>query len=429
MRKTVLVFGLLSGAVSSAMMLLTVPFMDRLGFGPRSVVVGYTAIVASFLLVYFGIRSYRDRVAGGSLTFGRAFTVGILISLLSSACYVATWELVYFKLKPDFLDQYSAYAVERARQSGASRAGDRGDGAPDGGVQDDVSESVGQHRVHVHRAVSDWSRRDADFSRGAATDRVNRDAASLRAPGVAVLLVSAGLSTTRCLSAASDWNTPSRRFDSAPSRSSASPRSSSAQTRRERIDIATIVWLIRGGGRNILFDTGYHRPDARVRSVQDDRLHPSRRSGQARRGRARGQITDVVISHVHWDHMGGIDLFPAATIWIQRDEYDYYMGRSWQPGESRAADLDDLRTLLQQNERARSASSLGTIARFSQASARTPERAIRSRRSTCASRGRRPLSSPRTTAISTAISKPTRRLRKRFHRMSGRGMWPRFIAW
>ena len=120
MRKTVLVFGLLSGAVSSAMMLLTVPFMDRLGFGTRSVVVGYTGIVASFLLVYFGIRSYRDRVAGGSLTFGRAFTVGILISLLSSACYVATWELVYFKLKPDFLDQYSAYAVESARQSGAT---------------------------------------------------------------------------------------------------------------------------------------------------------------------------------------------------------------------------------------------------------------------------------------------------------------------
>jgi hypothetical protein len=121
MRKTVLVFGLLSGAVSSAMMLLTVPFMDRIGFGQRSVVLGYTAIVASFLLVYFGIRSYRDRIAGGVLTFGRAFTVGILITLLSSACYVLTWQFVYFKLKPDFADQYSAYAIERARQSGASQ--------------------------------------------------------------------------------------------------------------------------------------------------------------------------------------------------------------------------------------------------------------------------------------------------------------------
>jgi hypothetical protein len=121
MRKTVLVFGLLSGAVSSALMLLTVPFMDRLGFGSRSVVVGYTGIVASFLLVYFGVRSYRDRVAGGSVTFGRAFTVGLLITLLSSACYVATWEFIYFTLKPDFADQYGAYIIERARASGASQ--------------------------------------------------------------------------------------------------------------------------------------------------------------------------------------------------------------------------------------------------------------------------------------------------------------------
>ena len=121
MRKTVLVFGLLSGAVSSAMMLLTVPFMERIGFGPQSVVLGYTAIVASFLLVYFGIRSYRDQVAGGTVSFGRAFTVGILITLLSSLCYVGTWQVVYFKLKPDFLDQYSAYTIERARQSGASQ--------------------------------------------------------------------------------------------------------------------------------------------------------------------------------------------------------------------------------------------------------------------------------------------------------------------
>lgn len=120
MRKTIVVFGLISGAVSSAMLLLTVPFMERIGFD-RGEVLGYTTIVASFLLVYFGIRSYRDRVAGGTMTFGRGFTVGILITLVSSACYVATWEFIYFKLNPGFVDQYAAYAIERARASGASQ--------------------------------------------------------------------------------------------------------------------------------------------------------------------------------------------------------------------------------------------------------------------------------------------------------------------
>jgi hypothetical protein len=119
MKKTVLTFGLISAAFSSAMMLLTVPFMDRIGFD-HGEYLGYTLILLSFLLVFFGIRSYRDNVAGGAVTFGRAFTVGILITLLSCAGYVLTWEFVYFKLVPDFADKYAAYAIERARASGAS---------------------------------------------------------------------------------------------------------------------------------------------------------------------------------------------------------------------------------------------------------------------------------------------------------------------
>jgi len=119
MRKTVLTFGLLSGAVSSSMMLLTIPFLDRIGFD-RGEILGYTTIIASFLLVFFGIRSFRDHVAGGTVTFRRAFTVGILITLVSCVCYVATWELIYFKLTPGFADKYAAYAIERARASGAS---------------------------------------------------------------------------------------------------------------------------------------------------------------------------------------------------------------------------------------------------------------------------------------------------------------------
>ena len=119
MKKTVLTFGLISAAVSSVMMLLTVPFIDRIGFD-RGEYLGYTLILLSFLLVFFGIRSYRDNVGGGTVTFGRAFTVGILITLVSCVGYVVTWEFIYFKLVPDFADKYGAYAIERARASGAS---------------------------------------------------------------------------------------------------------------------------------------------------------------------------------------------------------------------------------------------------------------------------------------------------------------------
>jgi uncharacterized protein DUF4199 len=121
MRKIVLTFGLISGAILSAMMLITLPFHDEIGFD-NSLIVGYTTMVLAFLMVFFGVRSYRDNVAGGSVTFGRAFMVGLMITAVASVCYVATWELVYSKLAPDYLDKYAAYSVEKAKKSGATDA-------------------------------------------------------------------------------------------------------------------------------------------------------------------------------------------------------------------------------------------------------------------------------------------------------------------
>jgi hypothetical protein len=119
MKKTVLTFGLLSGAMMSLLMAVNTALADRIGFD-RAEVVGYTIIVASFLLVYFGIRSYREHVAQGPLTFGRAFTVGILITLLSSACYVITWEIYGDRLAPGFVDKYAAHLMDKARAEGAT---------------------------------------------------------------------------------------------------------------------------------------------------------------------------------------------------------------------------------------------------------------------------------------------------------------------
>jgi hypothetical protein len=122
MKKTILIFGLISGAVSSFMMVATVPFADKIGFG-KAEVVGYTTIVLSFLLVFFGIRSYRDNVGNGQITFTKAFAVGISITLISCIFYVVTWEILYFNFLPaDFMDSYFAQSIEKAKASGASPA-------------------------------------------------------------------------------------------------------------------------------------------------------------------------------------------------------------------------------------------------------------------------------------------------------------------
>jgi len=120
MKKTVLTFGLIGGAIMAAMMFATLPFVDKIGFD-KGEIVGYTTMILAFMLVFFGIRSYRENVSGGQITFGRGFAVGILITLVVCICYVVAWEIIYFKLMPDFADKYASYAVEKVRASGASQ--------------------------------------------------------------------------------------------------------------------------------------------------------------------------------------------------------------------------------------------------------------------------------------------------------------------
>ena len=121
MKKVVLTFGFLSGGVSAAMMFSTLPFIESIGF-ERGAIVGYTAIVISFLFVFFGIRSYRDNVLGGRIGFGRALGVGLLITLISCVCYVVAWQIVYTNFMPDFLEKYTTHVVDQAKAAGKSAA-------------------------------------------------------------------------------------------------------------------------------------------------------------------------------------------------------------------------------------------------------------------------------------------------------------------
>ncbi len=120
MKRIVLTFGLIAGAILSMVLAATAPFAEEIGFD-RGMVVGYAAMVLAFLLIFFGVRSYRDNV-GGSVSFGRAFGVGMLISSIASLCYVATWEVVYRTTASDFTEKYIAHTLEKERLSGASEA-------------------------------------------------------------------------------------------------------------------------------------------------------------------------------------------------------------------------------------------------------------------------------------------------------------------
>lgn len=117
MKKIVLTFGLIAGAILSVMMAATIPFVDKIGFN-NGMIIGYTMMVLAFLMVFFGIRSYRETVGAGQISFVRAASVGLLIVAIAGVCYVITWEIIYHKFLPDFGEKYAAHAIENVRNSG-----------------------------------------------------------------------------------------------------------------------------------------------------------------------------------------------------------------------------------------------------------------------------------------------------------------------
>ena len=120
----------------------------------------------------------------------------------------------------------------------------------------------------------------------------------------------------------------------------------------DKIDIAMVVWLIRGGGHTILFDSGFHRDTFLKEFPMNDYLRPDEAVKTAGVGPA--DVTDIVISHAHWDHMGGLDLFPKAQVWIQKAEYRYYTMDAWQPGGDHGGiDPEDVKELVKLNTEGR----------------------------------------------------------------------------
>ena len=97
-----------------------------------------------------------------------------------------------------------------------------------------------------------------------------------------------------------------------------------------KLDIAMMFWLVNGPqGRRVLVDAGFYRQKFLDSWKPADYVRPSEALG--RFGVAPDSVTDVIISHVHWDHLDGADLFPRARVWIQRAEYEYYVGDAGVP--------------------------------------------------------------------------------------------------
>ena len=90
-----------------------------------------------------------------------------------------------------------------------------------------------------------------------------------------------------------------------------------------KLDIAMTILVLKGDGRVVLVDSGFYR-EKYLREWTSITNFTRPDKAVARLGIKPEEVTDVIISHSHWDHCDGTDLFPKATVWIQKAEYEHY---------------------------------------------------------------------------------------------------------
>ncbi|QBZ98728.1 DUF4199 domain-containing protein [Flavobacterium sangjuense] len=120
MKKIILTYGLIAGAIVTAFMAYGVYSLNKNPDYEGSMILGYTGMLVAFSFVFIGVKNYRDKQNNGAITFGRALKIGALISLIASTIYVGVWLIEYYCLYPDFMEKYSAAAIQKMSTSGIS---------------------------------------------------------------------------------------------------------------------------------------------------------------------------------------------------------------------------------------------------------------------------------------------------------------------
>jgi hypothetical protein len=123
MKKNILVFGGISGLVVGILSMILLLFSKATGdHGSTSLFLGYLVMVIAFSFIFVGVKNFRDKYNEGVISFGKAFTVGLGITLVASTIYVLFWLVDFYVFIPDFMDKYAAAQIKRVTESGVSQA-------------------------------------------------------------------------------------------------------------------------------------------------------------------------------------------------------------------------------------------------------------------------------------------------------------------
>lgn len=120
MKKNILFYGIISGVLVSAWMAISMIMMHNnpnAEMGTGSMIIGFLSMIVAFSFIYVAVKKSRDGELGGSISFGKAFRMGLFIAFIASTCYVITWALLYNFVMPDFMEVYSKQMIKAAEKS------------------------------------------------------------------------------------------------------------------------------------------------------------------------------------------------------------------------------------------------------------------------------------------------------------------------
>jgi hypothetical protein len=123
MKKIILTYGLIAGAIVTVMFLVSIPLQYEgiLDFD-SGMFVGYTSMVIAFSMIFFGIKNYRDNFQNGTITFGKGFRIGIMITVIASLVYAVTWEVYYAVNGDKFNEHYTTCMLDKKKEAGITGA-------------------------------------------------------------------------------------------------------------------------------------------------------------------------------------------------------------------------------------------------------------------------------------------------------------------
>ncbi len=79
-------------------------------------------MLLAFSLIFVGVKNYRDKYSNGSVSFGKAFKIGLLITMVASTVYALVWLVDYYYFVPDFMDKYADFSIQQSKREGATAA-------------------------------------------------------------------------------------------------------------------------------------------------------------------------------------------------------------------------------------------------------------------------------------------------------------------